>query len=138
MTPGSIFGVYRIGAYLWAGPWTLVGLLVGGLSLLSGGSLRRHGGVLEFAGGMLVPLLHRVPIMGGAIAMTLGHVVIGISHAALDRCRAHERVHVRQYERWGPLFVPAYLACSFLEWLRGGHPYLDNPFECQARDDSWE
>ena len=48
----------------------------------------------------------------GPHALTLGHVVLGVSQAALDDTRAHERVHVAQYERWGPLFLPAYLAAS--------------------------
>jgi hypothetical protein len=42
-------------------------------------------------------------------------------------------VHVRQYERWGPLFVPAYLVSSLVLWLRGRDPYWDNPFEVEAR-----
>ena len=44
--------------------------------------------------------------------MTLGHVVLGRSAAALAETRAHERVHVTQCERWGPFFVPAYAASS--------------------------
>jgi hypothetical protein len=50
----------------------------------------------------------------------------------LDYSRRHELVHVAQYERWGPLFVPAYLACSAWMWLIGRDPYLDNPFEEEA------
>jgi hypothetical protein len=46
--------------------------------------------------------------------------------------RAHEQVHVRQYERWGPLFVPAYLLSSLVELLRGRRPYRDNWFEREA------
>jgi hypothetical protein len=64
--------------------------------------------------------------------MTLGHVVIGRNEACLDRSRAHERVHVRQCERWGPLFIPAYALASGVVLLRGGRPYLDNPFEREA------
>jgi hypothetical protein len=44
--------------------------------------------------------------------MTFGHVVVGASAKALDDTRTHERVHIRQYERWGPLFVPAYVAST--------------------------
>ena len=44
----------------------------------------------------------------------------------------HEMVHVRQYERWGPAFGPAYLLCSFWLWLRRKDAYRDNPFERQA------
>ena len=49
-----------------------------------------------------------------------------------DLTRTHERVHVRQCERWGPLFIPAYLLASLLIRLRGGRPYEDNPFEREA------
>ena len=44
----------------------------------------------------------------------------------------HEMVHVRQYERWGPFFIPAYLACSLGLWLAGKDAYRDNPFEREA------
>jgi hypothetical protein len=64
--------------------------------------------------------------------MTLGHVVLGRTASALDVSREHELVHVRQYERWGPLFIPAYLLCSALIWFRGGDAYRDNPFEREA------
>jgi len=64
--------------------------------------------------------------------MTLGHVVIARTQADLDRSRRHELVHVAQYERWGILMVPAYLACSTWLWLRGYDAYFDNPFEAEA------
>lgn len=48
---------------------------------------------------------------------------------ALDAARRHEQVHVRQYQRWGPLFLPAYLLSSGYQWLRGRYPCLDNRFE---------
>ena len=41
-------------------------------------------------------------------------------------------MHVRQYERWGPLMLPLYLLASGLAWCRGFDPYLDNPFEREA------
>jgi hypothetical protein len=44
--------------------------------------------------------------------MTLDHVVIARDRDSLESTRDHERVHVRQCEVWGPLFVPAYLAAS--------------------------
>jgi hypothetical protein len=62
----------------------------------------------------------------------LGHVVLGRTGHCLDSCRTHELVHVRQYERWGPLFIPAYVACSVFIWFRGGDAYRDNPFEREA------
>lgn len=73
------------------------------------------------------------PLARGADAMTLGHVVIGRDACALEVTRAHERVHVQQYESWGPFFVPAYLLAGLCALLQGGHPYFDNRFEREAR-----
>jgi hypothetical protein len=50
----------------------------------------------------------------------------------MEACRAHERVHVRQCERWGIFFLPAYLGGSLWAAMRGGDPYRDNPFEREA------
>jgi hypothetical protein len=123
-------------AVAWAAPWSLVGLLAGFVALATGGRASRSGRVLEFYGGFLPWILKRVPIDGGASAMTLGHVVVSCDREQLARCRHHERVHVRQYERWGVLFVPAYLACSVALWFRGLDPYRDNPFEVEAARES--
>jgi hypothetical protein len=65
-------------------------------------------------------------------AITFGHVILSVGPAP-DDLVAHELVHVRQYERWGPLFIPAYLAASSWARLRGRNAYSDNPFERQAR-----
>jgi len=67
-----------------------------------------------------------------ALALTFGHVVFGQTEAALDLSRVHERVHVRQYERWGIAFVPAYLICWLILSLRGRDGYRENPFEVEA------
>jgi hypothetical protein len=117
---------------LWAAPWTLLGVVIGLLAVSSGGGGRRIGRVLEFHGGWLSWLLTRAPIAGGASAMTLGHTVLARTPADLDRTRDHELVHVAQYERWGLAFVPAYLGSSAWLYLRGRHPYWDNPFEQEA------
>jgi hypothetical protein len=98
---------------------------------MSGGRVAPAHGVLEAWGGFARRLLRSTPI--GAQAMTLGHVVIGRDRVSLDRSRAHELIHVRQVERWGPLFFPAYLAASAWAWLRGRHYYRDNCFEREAR-----
>lgn len=66
-------------------------------------------------------------------AITFGHVIVGASRAELTRLRAHERVHVQQYERLGVLFLLAYPASSLAAALRGENPYLNNHFELQAR-----
>lgn len=123
----------QITRYLWASPNTLLGLFVLLLTAGSGIRVRRVRGVIEAHGGLIARLLERcVPIPGAAAAMTLGHIVIARNQADLDRSRAHERVHVRQCERWGPAFVPAYLVAGLIIYLRGGDPYYDNPFEREA------
>jgi hypothetical protein len=95
--------------------------------------LRVVDGVLEAHGPALAWLLaHLAPMSAGAAAVTLGHVVLARDAESLDTTRAHERVHVRQCESWGPLFVPAYLAASVIATLRGGHFYFDNAFEVEA------
>lgn len=117
---------------LWASPWTLLGLTVGCLGLATGGRMQRVGRVLEFHGGVLPRLLARAPFVAGAAAITFGHTVLARTRDDLDFCRSHELVHVRQYERWGPLFIPAYLLCSMVLMVRRKHPYWDNPFEREA------
>jgi hypothetical protein len=120
--------------YLWAAPTTAVGLLSLVAGLCTGGRVQLVDGVLETHGGLVGWLLrHATMLEGGAAALTLGHVVLGLDRARLQTTRSHERVHVRQCERWGPLFIPTYLLASLWVRLRGGQPYLDNPFEVEAR-----
>lgn len=120
----------RLILLLWALPWTLVGLGLGLIGLATGGRGRRVGHVLEFHGGAVTWLLERLPVC--PVAMTLGHTILGQTAAGLDFCRDHELVHVRQYERWGPVFIPAYFLCSIVLWCRGRDAYRDNPFEREA------
>jgi hypothetical protein len=116
--------------YLWASPNTLIGLA---LALAGGGRPRIFRGVLEAHGPGIRWLLERVtPARISVQALTLGHVVLGRDPDALERTRAHEAVHVLQYERWGPLFLPAYAVASLLAALRGRDPYRDNRFERAA------
>lgn len=113
----------------WASPATSLGLLAGLLTMSSGGRVFRHRHTLEFCGGFSDWFLGRI---AHASAMTLGHVIIGRTPADLDRTRLHEWVHVRQYERWGPAFLPAYLLASGWLWMRGRDYYRENPFEIEA------
>jgi hypothetical protein len=99
--------------------------------LISGGKVQRRCGALEFHGGFATWLL-RLRFVN-ASAMTLGHAILGRDPDCLDRCREHEQAHVRQVERWGPAFLPAYVAASIWEWSRGRHYYFDNWFERDAR-----
>lgn len=120
--------------YLWALP---NGLLALPLVVLAApwrpGHARVVDGVLEVHGAALGWLLRNATLIeGGAAAITFGHVVLGRDAESLSGSREHERVHVRQYERWGPLFLPAYLLASAWMWLTGRDPYRDNPFEREA------
>ena len=126
--------LYRVWAYCWASPVTLLGALLCIFSLLTGGRGRLHSGVWEVWGGAPARLLESgLPFVGPAAAITLGHVVLGISESAMTSTRAHERVHVRQYELWGLLFVLAYPITGLWAWAKGGNPYRDNRFELAAR-----
>jgi len=122
----------RLLRYLWALPATLLGLVFVPLAWLSGGTVRPVQGVLEIQGGLAAAFLRRGLPLGPAAAMTLGHVILACDQRCLDRSRRHEHVHVRQYERWGPLMLPLYLAASGVLYLRGLDPYRDNPFEREA------
>ena len=122
----------RLLAIIWASPYTLLGLFLGFIGVCTGGRVRLRGRVVEFYGGGVKWLLQQFFFGEGAMALTLGHTVLGQTDAALDISRKHELVHVRQFERWGPLMGPAYLGCSLVLWLRGRRPYRDNPFERQA------
>ncbi len=124
------FSIYRLFVYIWASPTTVVGILVGSLTMMSKGRAQIRRGAIEFYGGFSSWFLERV---AKAAAMTLGHVIIGRNLDCLERYRDHEQVHVRQVERWGPLFIPLYLLASGLAWAKGQHFYFDNVFEIDAR-----
>jgi len=127
--PRGVSPLVRLIRYAWASPTTLVGLVAGAITLCSGGKAQKRQGALEFHGGFS----RWMADLGGFAAMTLGHVIIGRDPWSLDFCRNHEQAHVRQVERWGIAFIPAYLLASLLAWGRGGHYYRDNYFERDAR-----
>lgn len=112
--------IRRVWNYVWAAPNTAVGLLAAA-TVRGRWSLRRGVLLVEHArGGLAAALGWR-----GFTAITLGHVVI-VRGQAGDGLLAHELAHVRQSERWGPTFFPAYLLASI-----AGH--RRNPFEKAAR-----
>jgi hypothetical protein len=114
-------------------PTSLVGLAFLPFQRLTGGGYQVVDGVLELYGGACEVFLRRLTLLpGGASAMTLGHVVLGRDPFTLETTRDHERVHVRQCERWGPLFLPAYGLMSLWQIVRGRSAYQDNPFEREA------
>ncbi len=116
--PTSLVG--RVACYVWAGPLTAAGVLLG---VLSGSTPTVRDGVLVFAEARGIG--GRMLRWRGFAAATLGHTVIA-AHRPSAALMRHELIHVRQAERWGPLFVPLYLAGL----VRYG--YRRNPFERAA------
>lgn len=122
----------RFTAYIWTGPNTAFGVAAGLIFLCLGGRCRFVSGAVEIYGGLAGRFL------GGPIgafrlgALTLGHVIFGPSETELSALRLHEQVHVRQYERWGLFFVPAYALSSLWELTHGRSAYRDSFFERQA------
>ena len=120
--------LYRWASLIWASPNTLIGLALGLPLMPFGARMYIVDGVIEIAS------RHRQPGRRWPFAaITFGHVVLGTHPQELQRLRAHERVHVRQCERWGPLFLPAYALAGAWQWVRGRDAYRDNPFEVEAR-----
>ncbi len=117
--------------YLWVLPNTLLGLMYALVGILTGGKASIKDGVLEVYGGLLGGLLW-LPCPGYVPAMCLGHVILSASGDTLDLWRDHERVHVRQYEKYGPFFIPYYFYDSFLCVINSIDPYEFNRFEMEA------
>lgn len=109
--------------YAWACPYTVMGITLG---FLLGLTPRRFSGALVFegSGSLLRGFLPHA-------ALTLGHAVLALEPIPAQ-VLAHELVHVRQYERWGPFSLPAWLAGLVIGALLTGHPYLGNPLEQEA------
>lgn len=110
----------RVIAYLWTSPNTVLGLVLGLLSLQTP---RLQDGIVVFdrARRGFLALFSRTRFD----AITFGHVVLSAVPLRGTHLE-HERVHVRQYEMLGPLFLPVYLAL----WVFRG--YRRHPFERAA------
>jgi hypothetical protein len=65
-------------------------------------------------------------------AQTLGRYIFARSELSPEIV-GHELEHVRQWQRLGPLFLPAYVASSGWALLRRRDPYRANHFEVAAR-----
>ena len=117
--------------YCWALPVSCIGILLVLFVIFSGGKVSVTAGVIEAEGGILHFLLSRRRYFKIDV-LTIGHVIIGHNSESLARCRHHEHVHVRQYERWGPFFPFLYLLSSAAALVRGMDPYRDNRFEQEA------
>lgn len=120
--------------YLWVAPITLLFLPLALFARWTGGNYALHSGVLEIWGGKVGARLTKgLPIFGAAAAITLGHIVVGISPYYLKVTRVHEREHVRQFERWGLFFPLIYFGAGLWVLAKGRRFYLDNPYEIAAR-----
>jgi len=115
---------------LWASPVTIMAFIIGVIGMPFGTRMQRVRYTIEFHGGLVEWLLKKTPVK--AAAMTLGHVIYGRTPFDLDRTRDHEWVHVHQYERWGPFFIPAYVICSAWLTIKKRNAYFENPFELEA------
>jgi len=128
----------KMAKLLWALPCSAIGLMVAAVPLVLGGSAKWSAGALEVtyrsSQGGCGKLASRLPFR----AIVFGHVIIAVTQQELIVIGPHERVHVAQYEVWGPLFLLAYPAASFWQLLNGRSPYWHNYFEVQARQQSHE
>jgi hypothetical protein len=116
--------VGRVAAAAWAAPLTGAGLVLAALA----GRLPRWDDelgcfIVRGAGGPSRAALGFV----GASANTVGLVVLSPGPDPDPILLAHEAVHARQAERFGPLLLPAYA------WLSARYGYRDNPLERAAR-----
>ena len=119
--------------YAWAAPATLAGLLVALPAFAAGARARVIDGVIEVTSGRVERLVAALPRRCRFCAITFGHLVVCTDECTAAAVRAHEHVHVRQYERLGTLFFPLYVGSSVVQLLRGRDPYFDNRFEREAR-----
>lgn len=117
---------------LWPLPVTLFGAACAAAARLFGAQVALRDGVLEASGGPLGAVLRRMYPPMPVAAITLGHVVLAQDAITLATTRVHERVHVRQYERWGLLFPLVYLGASGVALLQGRDGYRGNIFEVEA------
>lgn len=107
--------------FVWTVPNTVLGLLLGAFTFQLP---RAHGGAFVFDRSPrgLTRLLRAM----GRTAMTVGFVIVAAVPVE-GTLLAHERYHVRQYSRWGPFFIPVYLALAI------PYGYRRHPMERAAR-----
>lgn len=123
----------KLATLIWASPCSAIGLALASITVLAGGKAKWSSGALEVS--------FRDSLAScGARARTFpfrgivfGHVILAVTREELLSIGPHERVHVAQYERWGPLFFLAYGASSLWQLALGRPPYWSNHFEVQAR-----
>ncbi len=111
---------------------SMLGLVVGGLGLLTGGRVQRIRYTLEFSGGAVTWLLQRSLLGQSILAMTLGHVILGVSSDAWPAHVVTSGCMSVNMNAGGRSF------CQHMQRVRSwfgyvaGAPYRDNWFEVQA------
>lgn len=124
----------KVAKLLWAAPCSAIGLAFAAIALLAGGKARWSAGALEVTlrqnHEMCGKLARALPFRG----IVFGHVILAVTSEELLAIGPHERVHVAQYERWGPVFFVAYAASGLWQLLHARSPYWYNHFEIQARE----
>ena len=126
---------------LWVLPVSLSALALLPLTLWRA-SWRMCDGVLEITSPALSwflrgPWFRAMSGGEGFAAATIGHVIVARSAECMANCRVHERVHVRQCERWGVLFPLAYVGAGLyaaFKAKRWAAYYWENRFEQEARE----
>ena len=107
--------------FVWTSPNTVIGLILGLFTFQR--PRLAHGAVLfDRAPRGLTALMLRA----NRVAMTIGFVIVS-ARPLEGVLLAHERQHVRQYEVWGPLFIPVYLVLAI------GYGYRRHPMEIRAQ-----
>ena len=129
--PVKQISLLQVIKYVWVFPVTFLGLCIAGLTAITGGSVRCVSGAIEANGGFAEWVIRRI-LRTKVSCMTVGHVIIGLHPDGLALARAHEHVHIEQYEKWGVFFIPLYIGSSLLAWSQGKHRYRDNVFEREA------
>jgi hypothetical protein len=105
---------------IWSLPNTLIGL---GFALLSGAVPRPREGLLIAETNRALAYLFLTRRGFGAI--TFGRVVVS-AIPLTPHLLVHESHHSRQYEVFGPFYLPLYL------WLHARRGYAANPLELEA------
>ena len=107
--------------FVWTSPNTLIGLVLG---LCTFQRPRVADGAIIFD---RAPRgLTAVMLRAHRVAMTVGFVILS-ARPVTGRLLAHEQHHIRQYEAWGPLFIPVYLVLAI------GYGYRRHPMEIRAQ-----
>ena len=107
--------------FVWTSPNTLIGLVLG-LCTFQPPRVADGAIIFDRAPRGLTALMLRAD----RVAMTVGFVILS-ARPLTGHLLAHEQQHIRQYEVWGPLFIPVYLVLAI------GYGYRRHPMEIRAQ-----